>query len=64
MEWISIKERLPNEGQEVLCFDAIHRGIGLGILTYQDTLTYRFYGIGDKNSIECTHWMPIPEIPE
>ena len=57
-EWISVKDRLPEMGQEVLMFN----GYGMHV-AYHDKAEkewrwniLRFYAV--------THWMPLPEPPK
>ena len=64
-EWISVKERLPGEGKDVLVY-ATSKFIGGSKIT-TDRLEE-----GEKHPIwiythgwfEVTHWMPLPEPPE
>ena len=65
-EWISVKDRLPEQLKEVLiCFD----GYGKKSVS---TATYRnyFYGkewLSNMMSLSVdsvTHWMPLPEPPK
>jgi Protein of unknown function (DUF551) len=62
-EWISVKDRLPEESQDALAFDdcgVIHMAIyspeGLVYRWHCDT-----YGLYPH---EVTHWMPLPEPPK
>lgn len=64
--WISVKDRLPEEGEKVL------------IYTKTDITTFglytKNYGFGKREGFECgdgfmwmntsSHWMPLPEPPE
>lgn len=57
-KWISVKERLPEKDEEVLCF-----------FVYPDLTTMCqnvYYGggrwLGEGNFV--THWMPLPEPPK
>lgn len=60
--WISVKERLPNDHEDVLvyipgesCIDiAAHRTL---------TETYAYWSCSDdvRNNSEVTHWMPLPD---
>lgn len=78
MQWISVKDRLPENEQEVL---AISHGWG-GRLVYVgkykkiESETSWLTGITSKASDwslwgwsylrepQVTHWMPLPELPE
>lgn len=51
-QWISVKERLPEEGQEILWYHALGGEYCVGQLT--DATTPPFF----------THWMPLPEAPK
>lgn len=59
-EWISVKDRLPNKGEVVLCF-----------FKYEPespnvVCENLYYGskIFMSDSEKVTHWMPLPEPPE
>ncbi len=65
--WISVEERLPAEGNEVLIYNgnAGKRYTDVWMLLYdedgpywEDTVGYQ-YGVD-----EATHWMPLPEPPK
>lgn len=64
-EWISVKERLPEKGQNVLVF-ATSKYIGTEKISI-DRLEE-----GERDSIwffthgwfDVTHWMPLPEPPK
>lgn len=64
-EWISVEERLPEDGGEALIY-----GDKVGIYTAYYDLDYGFYGFGDPDECSCidnsdvTHWMPLPEPPK
>lgn len=72
--WISVKEKLPQIGEEVLIYDVYEDGsCGYGVLTYVTTL----YGVNyfakvfeddpaidlSKSFTEITHWQPLPKPP-
>lgn len=78
MEWISVKDRLPEEGQEVL---VISRGWGeplvyVGQYKRVESETSWLTGITSKASNwllwgwsyikepQVTHWMPLPKPPK
>lgn len=60
-DWISVKDRLPDKGEHVLCYFgedmiASFKYIGNGFF---DNIVE---GVEYKNSI--MYWMPLPEVPE
>lgn len=63
LKWISIRERLPQDGQKIIMINSKYPSITLqGI--YQadktpDTIRVLGFGIG-----RVTHWMPTPEPPK
>lgn len=68
-EWISVKDRLPNRGERVLCFmkssgknqnDTISDNVYNGILVGSNPPRYVWEWNGDY----VTHWMPLPEPPK
>ncbi len=62
-EWISVKDRLPNEGQEVLCYGG---GNLMNVYIYLDDDCWEDeYGYWETAESEgITHWMPLPEPPK
>ena len=62
-KWISVDDRLPEKGQEVLVFDESENWTGFAWLRPDETWTtlgFDFpFGLG-----EVTHWMPIPQSPK
>ena len=85
-EWISVKDRLPDQEQDViLCTreietygkhhekKKIYRNIYMGYFDGDEWLTSYCYGceyifrMNEKypnETIEVTHWMPLPDPPE
>ena len=68
MNWISVKERLPDEGVEVLvyccyfkdnCSQEIASLDSYGGIQYWDLEGRQYLEMED-----VTHWMPLPEPPE
>jgi len=59
-EWISVKDRLPNEGDSVLITDKINMYIRVNGCTKNDW-TYS-YCCGCKAD-GITHWMTLPSLP-
>ena len=64
-EWISVDERLPENGQEVLAYRGDFRGDMMNTYTYigtgkwEDDYGYR----GSAKHEGITHWIPMPEPP-
>ena len=58
-KWISVKDRLPVVGQEVLCFCA---GNLANVYTWTGEEWEDSYGYYEDDDI-ITHWMPLPEPP-
>jgi len=66
MEWISIKDRLPNKDQNVLGWISVEEQDGILTLLEFDNEKKSFIPIFGKlapNS-QVTHWMPLPKPPE
>lgn len=68
-EWISVKDRLPEEGDYVLGIVSGHNGIikftDAWMLVHYDADEKEWWA--DEYDIEgcsVTHWMPIPEPPK
>ena len=64
MEWISVKDRLPERSGEYLVFTA--NGAYMA-LEYSEK--HRAFNASDwledaNKAISCTHWMPLPDVPE
>lgn len=78
-EWISVKDRLPDEGKYLVCKD-VHGNKIIDICAYTNNLEaidkYDFQGQNRGGwygyDSECgyferrnvTHWMPLPEPPK
>lgn len=62
MKWISVKERLPPEGEIVLVCDnsgyPIDAEVDMGFLENGEWKEEEYIEIG------VTHWMPFPEPPK
>lgn len=60
MEWISVKDKLPEKQTRVLLFD----NGGFGVITGRiGSAGWYLEGDLDKYA-NVTHWMPLPETPE
>ena len=65
-EWISVKERLPEDRSDVLVVAYWHErwGVYMGWCDPERAAWSVHIGIGDRNDVAVTHWMPLPEAPE
>ena len=74
MEWISVEERMPEHGTDVLVLTApgtLSLGKNCVVAEYihprmeKSGVFINFYaGYDDKNILAVTHWMPLPEPPD
>lgn len=63
MEWISVKERLPEANDEVWAWTVFHDSDQ----EYGDTSWLQDDGtwaMGSAKNFTVTHWMPLPEPPK
>lgn len=66
MNWISVKDRLPEDEEAVLVyyrFDDESKMSFYGILTYYVYDPYPHWQ-HESTGLKVTHWMPLPEPPE
>lgn len=62
-EWISVKDRLPENGDVVLCF----MEFGEQRILQWDSVSSWWLGYGhgdDWQKADVTHWMPLPKPPK
>ena len=62
-EWISVRDRLPEKGEEVLVFDTRENWTGFAWLRPDETWTALGFDFPFDLG-EVTHWMPLPEKPK
>ena len=64
--WISVEERLPDEGQSVLVWmpDLPHAEHGMDIGSYMTSDWGVSWMVSDGRSAFPTHWMPLPKPPK
>lgn len=77
-EWVSVKDRLPEDGQEVLVY-AVGKAdgfIGNSVTTISERFIFRLFPWSDgveewrspweyfDSNYEITHWMPLPKQPK
>lgn len=60
VEWISVKDRLPEEDKDVLAYN----GVYMIIAAYTTNPTKYWYTITGSVMRTITHWMPLPEPPK
>lgn len=72
MDWISVKEQLPEFKQKVLLYHTQLRFPHVGEMVFMDERGYHFRAETivfdcNENREKCcegfTHWMPLPEPP-
>jgi len=74
-KWISVKDRLPEDGQQVIIFIFVENGAvsergtssdykDMKIAHHQPSNRWYSYDNGMVSSHAVTHWMPLPEPPE
>ena len=59
--WVSVDERLPNDGDQVLIY------IGSQISVAEKCKVFGFIDAIERDAYRCdmiTHWMPLPTPPE
>jgi len=67
-EWISVDERLPEEGTNVLVvyqFGSAPETVDIWAATYEgeDAGSGELYWRDGEDFLEVTHWMPLPPLP-
>lgn len=64
--WIPVEERLPEDRSDVLVVAYWHEkwGVYMGWCAPTYKKWYVHIGIGDRNDVSVTHWMPLPEPPK
>ena len=62
-EWISVDDRLPEKGEEVLVFDTRENWTGFAWLRPDETWTALGFDFPFDLG-EVTHWIPLPEKPK
>lgn len=59
-EWISVDDRLPEDGDEILMWSEVFHGVVLG-----DRSDGEWWNESDIiTTAKITHWQPLPEPPK
>ena len=64
--WIPVEERLPEDRSNVLVVAYWHErwGVYMGWCAPERDEWSVHVGIGDRDDVAVTHWMPLPKTPE
>lgn len=62
-EWISVKERLPKIGEEVLACYGLRTVMSVAVHIGFDGVAW-FRSVDSGGKMIVSHWMPLPEPPE
>ena len=65
-KWVSVKERLPEDRSNVLVVAYWHErwGVYMGWCAPERAKWSVHIGIGDRDDVAVTYWMPLPEPPK
>ena len=61
MEWISVKDRLPEANKDVIVFCKTN---WYDILQCNSSGDFYRSSVGGTHKVTVTHWMPLPKPPE
>lgn len=62
--WVSVNDRMPTKREDVLVCAFWHEKWGVYKGWYAGHCWYVSCGIGERNDVQVSHWMPLPEPPE
>jgi hypothetical protein len=64
MNWISIKDQVPEFEHEVLTTDGTYQNVAERVRTTKHGEVFTLGGVGeDQDAVTVTHWMELPELP-
>lgn len=65
-EWISVKDRLPENGQQVIIFGQGSKGDYFSDALFESDSFLLFHPDNDEYCVDTspTHWMPLPDAPK
>jgi hypothetical protein len=61
MEWVKVTDKLPDEYQNVLTYEAGYKSYSVAERSYNDSGTEYFFN-GDV-MLTPSHWMALPGVP-
>ena len=64
MDWIDCEDRMPEDGAEILFWDAIAESIEVGVYTLMDNSWHPNWAPTTIATEHITYWMPKPPDPE
>lgn len=62
-KWISVKEKLPNQYDNVLVFIK-GKTLSAEVYRVEDSLMFLIIGFGALTADKVSHWMPLPNPPK
>ncbi len=64
MNWINVKDRLPEESVDVLVY--VYDGLGYYVShgNYDNQREHAQWRECSRNLIKVTHWLPLPKPPD
>lgn len=63
MEWISVNDRLPEEGEHVIACDK-EKAVCEAMLSVDGKFCWSVFWGDWGDLMDVTHWMPLPEPPK
>jgi hypothetical protein len=64
MEWISVEDRLPDNGDSIIGYSSLDERVEGGEYSYCLFQKYHCLYFSREGYMVITHWMPLPEPPE
>jgi len=63
-EWVSVLDRLPEEGGRYLCVVEEQNDLGKSAFVWNCSYSERHGFMDNLQEVTVTHWMPLPEAPK
>jgi len=70
MKWISVKERLPEDGQDVFGYWPLYSeskkitGLNYSVVKFRKDNSWWSLEVTEDDFCSPSHWMPLPEAPK